>query len=75
MLVFFSYLWCPEPDSNRHSAFAPRDFKSESPFARQFHVDDNEANSEGFTAGVCASVLLAFGSLGTVTGTVWAHWP
>ena len=20
--------WCPEPDSNRHSAFAPRDFKS-----------------------------------------------
>ena len=21
-------LWCPEPDSNRHSAFAPRDFKS-----------------------------------------------
>ena len=28
MLVFFSYLWCPEPDSNRHSAFAPRDFKS-----------------------------------------------
>jgi len=24
------------------------DFKSESPFARQYHVEDNEANSEGF---------------------------
>ena len=43
-------MWCPEPDSNRHIALAPRDFKSESPFARQYHVEDNEANSEGFYA-------------------------
>ena len=21
-------MWCPEPDSNRHSRFQPRDFKS-----------------------------------------------
>ena len=28
MAVFSDNFWCPEPDSNRHSAFAPRDFKS-----------------------------------------------
>ena len=50
--------------------FGPRDFKSDLAFAEQYHAEANEANSEGFTAGVCASVLLAFGSLGTATGTV-----
>jgi hypothetical protein len=41
-------MWCPEPDSNRHRPFGPRDFKSASPLARQYHVEGNEANSEGF---------------------------
>ena len=63
-------MWCPQPDSNRHRPFGPRDFKSESAFAERDQKEVNELDSKGSAAVVCASVLVAFGGLGTATGTV-----
>ena len=73
--------WGLEPDLNRNESFSPRDFKSDPGFTEQDSMALDRRNSDDSKTRVCASVLVGFVRLGTVTGTVsirksagWVLW-
>jgi len=61
------------PGPNDHGSNAVAKPRRESAFAEQHHAEVNEWDCKGPKAGVCASMLEAFGGLGTATGTVWVQ--